>query len=88
MIGGDGPKRLNLEEMIERNQLHDRVALLGAVKHSDVRNVLVRGDIFLNSSLTEAFCIAMVEAASCGLHVVSTCVGGVPEVRGGDRWVG
>jgi phosphatidylinositol glycan class A protein len=42
--------------------------------------VLVRGDIFLNCSLTEAFCIAIVEAACCGLMVVSTSVGGVPEV--------
>jgi phosphatidylinositol glycan class A protein len=30
--------------------------------------------------LTEAFCIAIVEAASCGLLVVSTKVGGIPEV--------
>lgn len=38
------------------------------------------GDIFLNTSLTEAFCMAIVEAASAGLLVVSTNVGGVPEV--------
>lgn len=41
---------------------------------------MVRGEIFLNTSLTEAFCMAIVEAASCGLLVVSTKVGGVPEV--------
>lgn len=37
---------------------------------------------FINfgSSLTEAFCIAILEAASCGLLTVSTRVGGVPEV--------
>lgn len=45
-----------------------------------MRDVLVRGHIFLNTSLTEAFCIAIVEAASCGLFVVSTNVGGVLEV--------
>ena len=33
-----------------------------------------------SSSLTEAFCIALLEAASCGLLCVSTRVGGVPEV--------
>jgi glycosyltransferase involved in cell wall biosynthesis len=33
----------------------------------------------LCSSLTEAFCIAILEAASCGLLTVSTRVGGVPE---------
>lgn len=80
IIGGDGPKRLILEEMRERYQLHDRVELLGAVQHCDVRDVLVRGHIFLNCSLTESFCMALLEAASCGLYVVSTKVGGVPEV--------
>ena len=36
--------------------------------------LLVRGQIFLNTSLTEAFCMAIVEVASCGLAVVSTAV--------------
>lgn len=40
----------------------------------------VQGHIFLNASLTEAFCMALLEAASAGLLVVSTHVGGVPEV--------
>mmetsp|Transcript_20535 Transcript_20535/g.30504 ORF Transcript_20535/g.30504 Transcript_20535/m.30504 type:complete len:313 (-) Transcript_20535:13-951(-) len=80
IIGGDGPKRIELEEMREKHQLHDRVELLGSLPHSEVPKVLVRGHIFLNCSLTEAFCIAIVEAASCGLLVVSTKVGGVPEV--------
>ncbi|XP_031240285.1 phosphatidylinositol N-acetylglucosaminyltransferase subunit A, partial [Mastomys coucha] len=80
LIGGEGPKRIILEEVRERYQLHDRVQLLGALEHKDVRNVLVQGHIFLNTSLTEAFCMAIVEAASCGLQVVSTKVGGIPEV--------
>lgn len=63
IIGGDGPKRLNLEEMREKHQLHDRVELLGAVPNEEVRDVLVRGHIFLNCSLTESFCIAILEAA-------------------------
>jgi len=53
---------------------------LGAVPPHKVRDILVRGHIFLNTSLTEAFCIAIVEAASCGLLVVSTNVGGIIEV--------
>lgn len=80
IIGGDGPKKLILEEMRERYQLHDRMELLGAVPHHKVRDTLVRGHIFLNCSLTESFCIALLEATSCGLFVVSTKVGGVPEV--------
>ncbi|KAJ2354926.1 Phosphatidylinositol N-acetylglucosaminyltransferase GPI3 subunit, partial [Coemansia sp. RSA 2618] len=80
LIGGDGPKRIDLEQMREQHMLQDRVELLGAVQAADVRAVLVRGDVFLNTSLTEAFCIAIVEAAACGLLVVSTRVGGIPEV--------
>jgi phosphatidylinositol glycan class A protein len=80
IIGGDGPKRAELEEMRERHHLQDRVELLGAVQHSDVPSVLTRGHIFLNTSLTEAFCIAILEAVSCGLVVISTRVGGVPEI--------
>jgi phosphatidylinositol N-acetylglucosaminyltransferase subunit A len=84
VIGGDGPKRLDLEEMREKHQLHDRIELLGSLPHSEVPKILNRGHIFLNCSLTEAFCIAIVEAASCGLLVVSTRVGGVPEVLPDD----
>lgn len=80
IIGGDGPKRVLLEEVREQHQLHDRVTFIGSLNHSQVREALCQGDILVNTSLTEAFCIAIVEAACCGLQVVSTKVGGVPEV--------
>jgi phosphatidylinositol glycan class A protein len=60
--------------MVERERLHDRVEFLGYVPHSSVRDVLVHGNVFLNCSL------AILEAASAGLFVVSTNVGGVSEV--------
>lgn len=66
LIGGDGPKRWLIEEIRERNLLQDRVTLLGSLEHSQVVHVLNKGHIFLNTSLTEAYCMAIVEAASCG----------------------
>ena len=84
LIGGDGSKMLALQEMVERERLQDRVTFLGSVPRNKVRDVLVRGHVFLNCSLTESFCIAILEAASCGLRVVSTNVGGVPEVLPDD----
>jgi phosphatidylinositol glycan class A protein len=69
-----------LEQHIHKHGLQDRVELLGSIPHNQVRNVMTRGHIFLNTSLTEAFCIAIVEAASTGLFVVATDVGGVTEV--------
>jgi phosphatidylinositol glycan class A protein len=80
IIGGDGPKMTILKEMRDKYNISDKVELLGSLPHSEVRNVLCRGHIFLNPSLTEAFCIAILEAASCGLLCVSTNVGGIPEV--------
>jgi phosphatidylinositol glycan class A protein len=80
IIGGDGPKKFILEEVRDNYNLHNKMEFLGRVPHNKVRDVLCRGHIFLNTSLTEAFCIAILEAASCGLLCVSTNVGGVPEV--------
>ena len=78
--------------------------MFGTLDHSQVRDFLVQGHIFLNTSLTEAYCMAIVEAACSGndtstsqvfyyysiypseisayigLQVVSTNVGGIPEV--------
>ena len=54
---GDGPKRIEIEELRERHKLHSRINLLGSITNHMVRNVLVKGHIFLNTSLTEAFCI-------------------------------
>ncbi|CAG0894504.1 unnamed protein product [Cyprideis torosa] len=80
IVGGDGPKRHVLEETISEFSLETRVRLLGNVEPCNVREVLVQGDIFVNTALTEAFCMAIVEAAACGLQVVTTRVGGIPEV--------
>ncbi|XP_018332775.1 phosphatidylinositol N-acetylglucosaminyltransferase subunit A isoform X2 [Agrilus planipennis] len=84
LIAGDGPKRWLLEEVRERKGLQHRITLVGMLQHSEVVHVLNRGHIFLNTSLTEAYCMAIVEAASCGLKVVSTNVGGIPEVLPDD----
>ena len=66
--------------MVRKNKLENRVFFLGEVPHHRVSEVLAAGDFFMNTSLTESFCIAILEAAAAGLPVVSTRVGGVPEI--------
>jgi phosphatidylinositol glycan class A protein len=83
-IAGDGNKRGALEGVVASHGLEGRVTLLGALPHAQVRDVLVQGHIFLNCSLTESFCIAILEAACAGLAVVTTNVGGIPEVLPDD----
>ncbi|KZT70409.1 glycosyltransferase family 4 protein [Daedalea quercina L-15889] len=80
VVGGDGPKMIDLLQMREKHMLQDRIEMLGHVRHNGVRDVLARGSIFLNTSLTESFGIAILEAACAGLYVVATRVGGVPEI--------
>ncbi|XBW35846.1 hypothetical protein QEN19_001418 [Hanseniaspora menglaensis] len=80
VIAGDGPMFIDLQQMIELNKLEERVELMGSVPHESVRNVMVRGDIYLHCSLIEAFGTVLVEAASSGLLIVTTTVGGILEV--------
>jgi len=39
VIGGDGPKRVELEQMREKHLLHQRVELCGAIRQGDARDV-------------------------------------------------
>ncbi|KAL3234544.1 Phosphatidylinositol N-acetylglucosaminyltransferase GPI3 subunit [Nakaseomyces bracarensis] len=80
IVAGDGPKFIDIQQMIESHRLESRVTLLGSVAHEKVRDVMCKGDIYLHASLTEAFGTVLVEAASCGLLIVTTMVGGIPEV--------
>lgn len=84
IIVGDGPKRSEILQAIDENDLHSQVKLLEEVDYEHVPDFLRGADIFLNTSLTEAFCLAILEAAACGLLVVSTNVGGIHEVLGSD----
>ena len=80
IIGGDGPKKKLLDVMVDAVGLKDRVKLTGFLAHQKVRDEMIKGQIYLNTSLTESFCIAIVEAASAGLYTIATDVGGVGEV--------
>lgn len=56
---------MRLEEMREKHSLQDRVEMLGAVPHAQVRSVLITGHIFLNRYLfwkfSPKFCIFLVQ---------------------------
>lgn len=80
IIGGDGDKMFLMKQLIQKYEIYDRIELLGGLTHKEVNETLNRGHIFLNTSLTESFCMAILEAAVCNMVVVTTNVGGVPEV--------
>jgi glycosyltransferase involved in cell wall biosynthesis len=86
-IVGEGPQRAELEALAVALRVAQRVAFVGAVPHALVPDELRRFDIFVAASRldSESFGVAVVEASACGLPVVVTRVGGLPEVvRDGD----
>lgn len=79
LVVGDGTQRNRLEALAcELNLSQERVRFLG-FRH-DIPNLLTAADFFVLASRDEGLPLAMLEGMSHGLPVVSTSVGGVPEV--------
>jgi L-malate glycosyltransferase len=78
LLVGDGPRRAEVESLIETLDLGDRVVLAGL--REDPRPYFAALDVFLMSSEFEGLPLALLEAMAYGLPVVATAVGGVPEV--------
>lgn len=81
-IVGGGPERQRLQQLVDSLGLQDRVDLIGPVPHHQVPEELRRLDIYVALSRTdsESFGVAVIEASACGLPVVVSRVGGLPEV--------
>jgi glycosyltransferase involved in cell wall biosynthesis len=75
---GHGELRSELAEKTERLGIEHRVRFLGTV--DDVAEYMAAADGFTLSSKWEGFGIVFAEAQACGLPVVATDVGGIPEV--------
>ena len=78
VLVGDGPERDAAEAETDRLGLRRDVRFVGKV--DSVAEILRAGDLFLLPSSTESFGLAALEAMACGVPVVATRVGGVPEV--------
>jgi glycosyltransferase involved in cell wall biosynthesis len=78
VLVGEGPERGAVQEEVRRLALGGRVRLLGLRK--DVPRLLAGADLLLLTSISEGIPLTLIEAMAAGLPVVSTRVGGVPEV--------
>jgi sugar transferase (PEP-CTERM/EpsH1 system associated) len=78
VLVGDGPLRARLEQQILAAGLQDCVWLAGA--RSDVAPVMRSFDLFALSSIAEGTPVTMLEAMASSLPVVSTAVGGIPDL--------
>jgi glycosyltransferase involved in cell wall biosynthesis len=77
-IAGDGPCRSDLARLAEELNLVGRVNFLGEVR--DIPALLARARLFVLPSQSEGISLTLLEAMARGLPVVTTRVGGNPEV--------
>jgi len=78
-IAGDGPLRGHLSQLCARLGVTDRVAFLGRLSSSQVRQELSRSHCFTSTSHVETFGVSLIEALAMGVPVIATASGGPSE---------
>jgi N-acetyl-alpha-D-glucosaminyl L-malate synthase BshA len=87
LLVGDGPERAGVEKLAATLGVTQHVAFLG--EQLKMGHLLSQADLFLLPSEQESFGLAALEALACGVPVVATNVGGLPEVvrHGETGWL-
>ena len=76
---GDGPLIPMAKEKVAELGITDHVVFLGSSR--EIHKILSYSDIFLLPSSYESFGLSALEAMSCGVPVISSDTGGIPEVN-------
>ncbi|WP_353684122.1 glycosyltransferase family 4 protein [Thermodesulfovibrio sp. 3907-1M] len=83
LIIGEGEYRKNLERLVNSLKINNKVIFLGNKSNFELPRYYSIADIAIFPSVAdETFGISIAEAMACGIPVISTTVGGIPEVIG------
>jgi glycosyltransferase involved in cell wall biosynthesis len=88
VVGAEHPAdnfRTRLERMVRQHGLERHVLLAGARPHPEIRDWLGAADLFCLATRSEGWANVLLEALACGRPVVTTRVGGNPEIIEDDR---
>lgn len=83
VLAGDGPMRVDMERLVADLGIGRRVLFLG--HRDDIPDLLGAADCLLLTSRSEGVPQAVTQALGCGVPVVATAVGGVPELIPNER---
>jgi L-malate glycosyltransferase len=79
LLVGDGPERPHVEQLCRELDISNNVRFLG--KQEAVEELLAISDLFMIPSGSESFGLAALEAMACEVPVISSNVGGLPEIN-------
>ena len=77
---GEGDRRGEIEGLIQELGIEGRVTLLGRLPHEKTLEEIGKSEVFICPSLAEGLGIVFIEAQACGVAVIGTRVGGIPDV--------
>ncbi len=80
VIAGSGPEEKSLRRFAEERGLNDTVAFAGPVFGDGKLELLSAADVFLLPSYREGLPYALLESMAAGTPVITTRVGGIPDV--------
>ena len=80
LIAGDGPERRNLESLIRKCRLEDRVTLLGHVARERMNSFYDRADVVVLTSRSEGIPLVLMEAMARRKIVLAPAITGIPEL--------
>tara|TARA_B110001452_G_scaffold109503_1_gene90879 strand:- start:3375 stop:4511 length:1137 start_codon:yes stop_codon:yes gene_type:complete len=78
LLVGDGPERARLEQISRNSKFNKNIFFLGSLKST--KEVLNISDLFMLPSSKESFGLSALEAMACGVPVIASESGGIPEV--------
>ncbi len=79
LLVGDGPERAHVEQLCRELEICNNVRFLG--KQEAVEELLAISDVFMIPSGSESFGLAALEAMACEVPVISSNIGGLPEIN-------
>jgi glycosyltransferase involved in cell wall biosynthesis len=80
MVGPDKGRLDYTKEVAQKLKVLDKIEFVGPVSNDELFTYFQNHEVYINTTMLESFGVALIEAASCGIPIVSTNVGEIPHM--------